>query len=124
MKIFTKKRVWIGILVILAGLLVYLGITYYPYLQQGPIGCGYKAKILCSGVFVSGRDAQSVLEQDLVFHPLFDLIKAEVDYDQKAVDTSLLGLVKGRAVYIDRLGGILLSGASEESIRSWPVSIP
>jgi len=124
MKIFTKKRVWIGILVILAGLLIYLGVTYYPYLQQGPIGCGYKAKILCSGIFVSGRDTQSVLEQDLVFHPLFKLIKAEVDYDQKAVNTSLLGLVKARAVYIEKLGGILLSGASEESIRSWPVSIP
>jgi len=124
MKIFTKKRVWTGILVILAGLLIYLGVTYYPYLQQGPIGCGYKAKILCSGIFVSGRDAQSVLEQDLVFHPLFKLIKAEVDYDQKTVNTSLLGLVKARAVYIEKLGGILLSGASEESIRSWPVSIP
>jgi len=123
MKIFTKKRIWIGLLIILAAGLVYLGITYAPYLQQGPIGCGYKAKLLCSGVFVSERNPESIMEQDLAFHPLFDLIKTEVDLDQKQVNASLLGLVKAKAVYLDRLGGILLSGADEEKIRSWPVTL-
>jgi len=124
MKIFTKKRVWIGILVIVCGLLLYLGITYSPYLQQGPIGCGYKAKTLCSGIFVSNRSPQSIIEQDLSFHPLFNLIKTDVDFDKKEVEASLLGLAKGKAIFIDKLGGILLSGTEEESIRSWPVSIP
>ncbi|MFW6140648.1 MAG: serine hydrolase domain-containing protein [Acidobacteriota bacterium] len=124
MKIFTKKRIWIGILIILAAGLVYLGVTYAPYFQQGPIGCGYKAKMLCSGIFVSDRNPESIIEQDLAFHPLFDLIKIEVNYDQKEVKASLLGLVKARAIYRDKLGGILLCGADEEKVRCWPVSIP
>jgi CubicO group peptidase (beta-lactamase class C family) len=122
MKIFTKKRIWIGLLIILLAGLVYLGVTYAPYLQQGPIGCGYKAKMLCSGIFVSDRNPETVVEQDLSFHPLFDLIKTEVDFENKEVKSSLLGLVKAKAIYIDPLGAILLSGADEEKIRSWPVS--
>ncbi len=124
MKIFTKKRIWIGFLIILAAAIIYLGVTYAPYLQQGPIGCGYKAKILCSGVFVSNRNPETVMEQDLAFHPLFDLIKTDVDYENKEVKASLLGLIKSKAIYIDQLGAVLLSGADEENIRSWLVSIP
>ncbi|MFO7981202.1 MAG: hypothetical protein R6V00_10275, partial [Candidatus Aminicenantes bacterium] len=111
MKIFTKKRIWIGFLIILAAAIIYLGVTYAPYLQQGPIGCGYKAKILCSGVFVSNRNPETVMEQDLAFHPLFDLIKTDVDYENKEVKASLLGLIKSKAIYIDQLGAVLLSGA-------------
>lgn len=69
MKRFNKKSTGIGFLILLAGVLIYLGVTYFPYLQQGPIGCGYKAKILCSSIFVSGRTSQSVINQDLSFHP-------------------------------------------------------
>ncbi|MBD3414782.1 MAG: serine hydrolase [Candidatus Aminicenantes bacterium] len=122
MRIFTKKRIWISLLIILLAVLVYLGVSYSPYLQQGPIGCGYKAKILCSGVFVSERDPELIIEQDLSFHPLFDLIKTKVDFENKEVTASLIGLVKAKAIYTDELGGILLSGADEEAIRSWPVS--
>jgi hypothetical protein len=58
------------------------------------------------------------MEQDLSFHPLFDLIKTQVDFENKEVKASLLGLIKAKAVYIDKLGGILLSGADEEDICS------
>jgi len=124
MRIFTKKRIRVGILIIFVGLLTYLGATYAPYLQQAPIGCGYKAKILCSGIFVSERKPESIIKQDLSFHPLFDLIKTEVDFEKKEVEASLLGLVKAQAIYLNPLGGILLCGADEDNILSWPISIP
>jgi CubicO group peptidase (beta-lactamase class C family) len=83
------------------------------------------AKNVCSGVFISERDPESVIEQDVSFHPVFDLMKTKVNYKEKEVTSSLWGLVKAKAVYRDKLGGILLSGADEETIRSWPVaSIP
>ncbi len=124
MKIFTKKRVWLGILVIFIGVVIVGGIKFAPYLGKGPIGVGIKAKILCSGVFVSGREAQNVIEEDLSFHPLFKIIKWNVDHEAKEVTTSLLGLIKNKAVYHDKLGAVLLSGADAEEIRSWDVPIP
>ena len=79
MKILTKKRFWIGLLVVIVGVIAYFGITYYPYFTQGAIGAGFRAKILCSGVFVSGRDVQTAIREDISFHPLFDLYKVKVD---------------------------------------------
>jgi len=112
------------VVIILAGLLAYVGISYYPYLKKGRVGCGYKAKILCCGVFISKRNPESVIEQDLSFHHLFDPIKTEVNLDKKEVEASIFGLVKAKAIHIDKLGSILLSGTDEENVRSWPVSIP
>jgi hypothetical protein len=55
------------------------------------IGCGFYSKTLCSSVFVSGRDPQSVMKEDLAFHPLMKLIKARIDYNEKSVTSSLFG---------------------------------
>ena len=45
------------------------------------VGAGYSAKIVCSSVFISGRDAHQVLQQDVQSpgHPLLHLRRVSVD---------------------------------------------
>lgn len=59
------------------------------------VGTGYAAKIICSNVFIAGRDADEVLRDDVQApgHPLLKLIDAEVDLEQGIVRTSMLGVV-------------------------------
>jgi hypothetical protein len=126
MKFFTKRRVWLGVIVIVLAVLVYFGYTNRESFQQIPIGCGFKAKILCSGVFVAGRDPQSVISEDIGFHPLFKLVKAKIDNNEKSVTASFLGLglFKKKAIYQGQLGAVLLSGVAEDAIRNWKPNIP
>lgn len=57
--LFTKKRLlflsFAGVLLVAA---VYVG-------KLIPIGAAYKAKILCSGMFISHRDPAEILQQEL-----------------------------------------------------------
>jgi len=126
MKFFTKKRIWLGITVILLAALAFFVYANREYIQQLPIGSGAKAKLLCSGIFVSGRDADSVLNVDVAFHPLFKLLKPRIDYQQKSVTVSLLGLglFKKKAIWRDGLGAILPQDVPEETIRGWKADIP
>ncbi|MFC2158593.1 serine hydrolase domain-containing protein [Acidobacteriota bacterium] len=123
-RLLTKKRVGFGLLVLLVGVIAYLGITYYPYFTQGAIGAGIRAKNLCSGIFVSGREEQNVIDEDISFHPLFDLIKLSVDYDNKEVTASIYGIIKNTAIFHHDLGAVLLSGRDAQEIRSWATDIP
>ena len=122
MAILDKKRrlLGIGLLLLAAGIIV----IKLDLVNQFRIGAGWKAKILCSGIFVSGREAASVLEEDVPVHPLLSLIGAKVDYEEREVRASFLGLIRNRVIHHPRLGGILLSGVSEETVRAWPVDIP
>ncbi|MBN1383058.1 MAG: serine hydrolase [Deltaproteobacteria bacterium] len=122
MKIFSKRRVVLGLIVILV-LIAAVTVRYAD--QQIPIGCAFKAKTLCAAVFVSGRDPESTEREDLGFNPLFKFFKAKIDNTEKSVICSLLGtgLYRKKAIYIDPLGSILLSGISEETIRAWKPAI-
>jgi CubicO group peptidase (beta-lactamase class C family) len=108
------------VLLLLVG--AYLGYRNREYIRQLPIGTGSKAKILCSGVFVSGRDPAAVEAEDLGFHPLFKLFKAKVDWSGKIVTCSLLGtgLFRAKAIYLEGFGAVLLSGRKEPFVRSRP----
>ena len=58
------------------------------------VGSGYAAKIVCSSVFVSGRDPDRVLAEDVQApgHPLLKLMRQDVDFTDKTVTTHLLGI--------------------------------
>ncbi|MDH4439229.1 MAG: serine hydrolase [Rhizobium sp.] len=71
------------------------------------VGTGYAAKIVCSNVFIAGRDAGDVLAEDVQApgHPLLKLVGIEVDMDQRLVEARLAGLIAPSvAVYRDGLG--------------------
>lgn len=126
MKVFTKKRIILGFIVILCAATVYAGYQKREYIQQLPIGSAFKAKTLCAAVFVSGREPGVVEQEDIGFSPLFKLFKAKIDRNEKSVTCSLLGigLFEKKAIYVDKLGAVLLSGVPEESIRQWRPVMP
>ena len=65
------------------------------------VGSGYAAKIVCSNVFVAGRDAGQVLADDVQApgHPLLRLMSVHVDRDAGTVRAGLFGIFgKGLAV--------------------------
>jgi CubicO group peptidase (beta-lactamase class C family) len=66
------------------------------------VGANYGAKIVCSNVFLAGRDAQAVLADDVQApgHPVLKYLGVRVDPDRKTVRTQFLGFIgDGLAVY-------------------------
>lgn len=126
MKVFTRKRIILGFIVILCAAALFAGYQNREYIQQLPIGSAFKAKTLCAAVFVSGREPGVVEQEDIGFSPLFKLFKAKIDRNEKSVTCSLLGigLLEKKAIYVDKLGAVLLSGVPEESIRQWKPVMP
>src|SRR4030042_3376525 len=124
MAFLKKKKAILGVVVLLLVVAIAFVFIKLDLIPQLRIGVGWKAQILCSGVFVSGRDAAPVLKEDVAVHPIQKFIGTKVDYEKKEVRASFLGLIKNRSIYRHPLGSILLSGAAEETVRSWPVDIP
>lgn len=81
------------------------------------VGAGYKAKNLASAVFISGRDAEAVIEDDLGFSPL-GLVRTKIDYEESSVTGSAFGIVRTKAIYRPGLGVTLVNDLSEKEIRA------
>ncbi len=49
------------------------------------MAAGYSAKIVCSNVFIAGRDAEDVLALDVQApgHPILKLIRVDVDREAR-----------------------------------------
>ena len=97
------------------------GINYARF--SFPIISGYNAKIMCSGVFLAGRDEKQILKQDLGYFPL-NLASVKVNYKDSTVSASVLGLAKKKAIYIKGAGAILVNEISEKDIRNHPFNRP
>jgi len=61
------------------------------------VGANYTAKIVCSNVFLAGRDADEVLRTDVQApgHPLLRLMRVAVDHDGAVVRAGLFGFIGG-----------------------------
>jgi len=79
---------------------------------NGParIGAGYQAKILCSEIFVAGRDGADVLARDFEgISPVLNYTQKKIYSDEKSVRVSLFGLGASEAVYLGESGCTLVS---------------
>jgi len=87
-------------------LVVALGIGLHYAWSQMQLGTAYKAKILCSSIFVAHRDPPSILNTDLAAEDLSILrhINAEVHYESKQVIADFFGVIKRKAAYRPGLG--------------------
>jgi len=98
-------RIVFGVIAIgLIGLFIWL-YTSPPELLR--VGSGYAAKIVCSNVFIAGRDSEEVLAVDVQApgHPLLRLMDVSVNEAEKRVHAALLGFIAGNdAVYHEGLG--------------------
>ncbi len=103
------RRAIIGVAVVALGAAI--AVLYYGF-RLASIGTAYTAKILCSGIFVSHRDPQSLLGTDLAADDLSILrhIDARVDRDSREVMATLFGLAKRKAVYREGRGCTLVYG--------------
>lgn len=94
MKNTLARRAWWTLLLLLLAALVWLWAAP-PNLVR--VGAGYAAKIVCSSVFISGRDPHEVLQDDVQApgHPLLRLMRVSVDREAKVVRAGLFGFAGG-----------------------------
>jgi CubicO group peptidase (beta-lactamase class C family) len=105
-------RIVVKIIKWLLGLVVLAIVALFAWLYIAPpelirVGSGYSAKIVCSNVFIAGRDAKDVLAVDVQApgHPLLRLMRVSVDKNRGTVSAGLFGVLgKGIAVSRDGLG--------------------
>lgn len=95
---------WIfrGFIALIAGAAAWL---YFLPPDLIRVGAGYSAKIVCSNVFLAGRDATQVLADDVQApgHPILKLMKVSVDKAKGTVTAGLAG-VFGKQVAVYRPG--------------------
>ena len=98
------------------------GVGWFVY-KALPIGTGFAAKYICSSVFISEREPGAVFKEDIrpVDKTMTRIIDVEVDYSQKTVTATALGLLKSKAIYRQGCGCTLVVGATEEELRKQPL---
>ena len=127
------KIIAILIVVAVAGLLLWLALAPPALLR---VGAGYTAKIVCSNVFLAGRDPDEVLAVDVQApgHPLLRLMDVDVDRAGQKVRAALLGMfAANEAVYQAGLGcavvpegelpgatGLVAATIPTEAGKPWP----
>jgi CubicO group peptidase (beta-lactamase class C family) len=87
------------------------------------VAAGYSAKIVCSNVFIAGRDPDTVLEVDVQApgHWILEYIEAQVDREAKTVTAGLLGSFgKGTAVARDGFGCTSVPDGNLQGIQPVP----
>lgn len=106
-----KRKVLLGVLI---GLLIFsAGTSFAACKNMMALFTAYKAKRLCSDVFISMRDPETIQSQDLA---AVRTIPTEIDYAGKAVTVTFQGKIRKRAIYREGCGCTLVNYASEEEV--------
>lgn len=112
-----KKRIWIPLLIIVSVAIVIA--SQYPKLF---LATGYGAKCMASGIFVAGREAESVKENDLDYS-LVKYTTNKIDYIEKSVTTTFFGMAKQKAIYREGYGCFLVDESNTgNSLITNPIS--
>ncbi|WP_018234584.1 serine hydrolase [Ensifer sp. BR816] len=85
------------------------------------VGDGYAAKIVCSNVFLAGRDPQVVLAEDVQApgHPLLKFVSVSVDRDEQAATARIFGFAAPvKAVYRPGFGCTVTAGGAMEALAA------
>jgi CubicO group peptidase (beta-lactamase class C family) len=105
------QKIGLGVLaLVIVGL--FFGIRFG--LQYLNIATSYAAKTMCSGVFVSGRTPEAMVE-DLY---AVSFVGVSVDSEDLSASSSLYGLARAKAIYRQGLGCTLVNGASDDELRT------
>ncbi len=101
-------------------LLAYVGLLLLLFLigflsYTLPVGSAFAAKNMCSCVFVAGMDEDVVRAVELA---PFSVFRTEVDYEQKRVTGSFLGLLSETAVYRPGYGCTMTGDLKPEVLQA------
>src|SRR4029079_19123837 len=115
---FSLRKALLFLLTLLAAVAAAIGLHWVHLTAL--LGSGFMAETLCSGVFVSGRDRQSIFAEELTGpgYELLQLFQAEIDDQQKQVTASPFGLSARNAVYREGLGCTLAIGSTPSELRA------
>jgi len=111
-----KAWLWLAAAIVIAGAAV-AGPRLY---RTALVGSGFTAEMLCSGVFVSHRDEQAVLGEDLKGpgYELLSFFRERIERDRKRVTASFYGIASQTAIFRDGLGCTRIDGKSEAELRA------
>jgi CubicO group peptidase (beta-lactamase class C family) len=116
-------KVWLWLL---AAIVVAAGASAAPFIYRTSLlGSGFMAQLLCSGTFVSRRDPQAILTEDMS-GPGYELLRffqPHVQREAKRVTASMYGLGRRTAVFREGLGCTLVVNRSENELRAQAASI-
>ena len=119
-----RRRLRLAALVVGAGVLIAAG---YFARQVILVGNGYVAKTVCSGVYVSGRRPQAVLDAEIRLNDpgILRVVSADVERSSRTVHSAFLGLGERVAVFRDGLGCTLALGVGvgELAARGLPANV-
>ena len=93
-----NKKIWIPVITGIA--IVVIASSQYPKLY---VATGYGAKCMATGIFVAGRDARNVKENDLDYS-LVKYTSSKINYQEKSVTTSFFGFAPQEAVFHEGSG--------------------
>ena len=111
-----KAWLWLAAAIVIAGAAVASPRLYRTAL----VGSGFTADMLCSAVFVSHRDEQSILAEDLKGpgYELLRFFRERIERDRKRVTASFHGIASQTAIFRDGLGCTRIDGKSEAELRA------
>lgn len=103
-----------------------IGFAGHTLFRLAPIATGYAAKTLCSGVFVSGRPASSVIDVDIMagVHPLLKLVKPTVDHAHRLARATFAGFAGREAAFRPQLGCTLALGTTPSVLPAAGYTVP
>ncbi len=108
------NKIFKAALLLIAGLL--LIVFAYILITFPPVMAGMAAKTMCSCVFVTGRDPQSVRDKELQVFP--GLSNAPITIHNDSTVTATVFWKTSKAIFRKGLGCTLLAQRSEEEVRS------
>jgi len=92
------------------GIILILASAYFIYSNYSRLNIitGFSAKNVASGMFYAHRTQVSIEQSDNDFSPVI-LAANKADIENRTVSSTVFGLMKRKAVYIDGLGAILVN---------------
>jgi CubicO group peptidase (beta-lactamase class C family) len=111
---------------LLFSLLAALAYAGWTVLRLAPIGTAYAAKTLCSGVFVSGRPARTVIEEDILAdnHPLLQLVIPSLDAQRRRASATFLGIAERVAQFRPGFGCTVALGVAPDALAQSTPGLP
>jgi CubicO group peptidase (beta-lactamase class C family) len=88
-----------------------------------PIITAFASKGMCSSVFLADKDPANVMAEDLSFFPI-SAAKSKVNYEEKSVTSTVLGIAKRKAIYRKGLGAVIVLETPEDELKATTFTIP